>query len=51
MLCHFEVSQTLINCPKDHPFAVSSGKRCMSTFEVHSNSTEYQYRIGSSFEQ
>ena len=47
MLCHFQASQNLENCPEDYPFAVSGGKRCMNRFEVHSNSTEYLYRIGS----
>ena len=51
MLHHFEALQNLRNCPKDYPFAVSGGKRCMNIFEVHSNITEYQYRIGSEWLQ
>ena len=55
MLCqasqNFQASQNLKNCPEDYPFAVSGGKRCMNIFEVHSNSSEYLYRIGRKFQQ
>ena len=48
---NFQASQNLKNCPEDYPFAVSGGKRCMNIFEVHSNSSEYLYRIGRKFQQ